>query len=58
MKKVASLSVFLLATPALAQSEQGISVYPASFFADSRPATAYDMVSRLPGLVLVGFEPN
>jgi outer membrane receptor protein involved in Fe transport len=29
-----------------------ISVYPASFFADSRPATASDMVARLPGFTL------
>lgn len=52
MKKAAFLWLFLLATPALAQSEQGISVYPSSFFTDSRPATAYDMVSRLPGFSL------
>jgi len=49
VKKAVTLWVFLLAAPALAASEQGISVYPASFFTDSRPATAYDMVSRLPG---------
>jgi hypothetical protein len=36
----------------LAQPEQGISVYPPSFFADARPATAYDMVGRLPGFSL------
>ena len=48
MKKAASLWVFLLTTPALAAGE-GISAYPASFFADARPATAYDMISRLPG---------
>ncbi len=52
VKKAAIIWVFLIATPALAQSEQGISVYPPSFFADSRPATAYDMVSRLPGFSL------
>ncbi|MBW8709437.1 MAG: TonB-dependent receptor [Alphaproteobacteria bacterium] len=38
--------------PALAQPNQGLSSYPASFFADSRPNTAYDMVSRLPGFTL------
>jgi TonB-dependent receptor-like protein len=52
MKKTAFLWVFLLAAPAWAAEEQGISVYPASFFADSRPATAYDMISRLPGFSL------
>src|SRR5579862_8996613 len=25
--------------------------YPASYFADARPNTAYDMISRLPGFV-------
>lgn len=52
MKKAAILWVFLCAAPAWADSDQGISTYPASFFADSRPATAYDMVSRLPGFSL------
>ncbi len=49
MKKAAILWFFFCVAPAWAMPEQGISVYPASFFADSRPATAYDMVSRLPG---------
>jgi hypothetical protein len=49
VKKAAFLWVYLCIVPAWAAPEQGISVYPASFFADSRPATAYDMVSRLPG---------
>jgi len=39
----------LLAIPALAQEKGGISTYPAAFFADSRPATAYDMIGRVPG---------
>jgi len=51
-KKVVFLVACLLASPALAQPEPGISVYPPSFFADARPATAYDMVNRLPGFSL------
>src|SRR5438105_4785656 len=39
----------LLANPALAQEKGGISTYPAAFFSDSRPATAYDMIGRVPG---------
>ena len=31
---------------------EGLSSYPASYFAEARPATAYDMVSRLPGFTL------
>ena len=52
MKKAAFLWVFLLTAPAWAAEEQGISVYPASFFADARPATANDMIARLPGFSL------
>ena len=52
MKKAGFLWVFLCVAPAWAAPEQGISSYPASFFADARPATAYDMVSRLPGFSL------
>src|ERR1700748_2981136 len=55
MKKAKIPCIFALlltATPALATPEQGISVYPAAFFADSRPATANDMISRLPGFTL------
>ena len=37
---------------ALAQPEQGISAYPAAFFADSHPATALDMINRVPGFNL------
>ena len=51
-KKAAFLVAWLLISPAMAQPEQGISVYPPSFFADARPATAYDMVGRLPGFSL------
>jgi outer membrane receptor protein involved in Fe transport len=49
MKKAAFLWAYLCIAPAWAAEEQGISAYPASFFADSRPATAYDMISRVPG---------
>jgi hypothetical protein len=52
MKKAAILWIFLCTVPAWAGPDQGISTYHASFFADSRPATAYDMVSRLPGFSL------
>jgi hypothetical protein len=52
MKKAAFLWVFLLTAPAGAAEEQGITAYPASFFADARPSTAYDMISRLPGFML------
>jgi hypothetical protein len=51
-KKAAVFVAWLIASPAMAQPEQGISVYPPSFFADARPATAYDMVGRLPGFSL------
>jgi len=40
---------YIFAAPAWAQPDQGISAYPPSFFADSRPTTAYDMITRLPG---------
>ncbi|HET7083189.1 MAG TPA: TonB-dependent receptor [Rhizomicrobium sp.] len=49
MKKSVFLVVYLCITPAWAQPGQGISTYPPSYFADSRPTTAYDMVTRLPG---------
>jgi hypothetical protein len=41
-----------LPVAALAQPEQGISAYPAAFFADSHPATALDMINRVPGFNL------
>ncbi len=37
--------------PTLAARAQGISVYPAEFFSSAHPATARDMISRLPGFV-------
>ena len=50
--KAVFLMACLFTLPAWAATEEGISVYPPSFFADARPATAYDMVSRLPGFSL------
>jgi len=52
VKKAAFLWVFLAAALALAAPEDGISVYPASFFADVRPAMANDMIARVPGFSL------
>src|SRR3954469_5195590 len=51
-KMATLLVVWLCVSPALAQEETGISVYPPSFFADARPATALDMLNRLPGFSL------
>jgi hypothetical protein len=45
-----ALGLALGLAPALA-ADQGVSVYPAEFFASAHPATARDMVSRLPGFV-------
>ena len=44
--------LFCALAPAAAQPGQGSSNYPASFFADFRPNTANDMVTRLPGFTL------
>jgi len=52
VKKAVILVAYLFATPAWAVPEQGISIYPADFFTAARPATANDMVSRLPGFSL------
>src|SRR3954471_18704845 len=51
-KRAAFVVAWLCINPALAQEEKGVSVYPPSFFADARPATALDMVNRLPGFSL------
>ena len=45
-------SGFLLAAPAWAAESDAISTYPAAFFADARPATANDMIGRVPGFNL------
>src|SRR4051812_38949718 len=54
LKTLSFCGFFLLGTlvSAAAQTGQGSSSYPASFFADLRPNTANDMVSRLPGFTL------
>lgn len=47
---------FFLALPGMAlgqATDQGVSVYPAAFFDDARPATARDMINRLPGFNLL-----
>jgi len=49
------LCCFLTTLPGMAlgqAGDQGVSVYPASFFDDSRPATARDMINRVPGFTL------
>src|SRR6185437_16853817 len=46
------LSSFLLTAPAWAAESDAISTYPAAFFADARPATANDMIGRVPGFNL------
>lgn len=38
-----------IAAPTAAPPERGVIAYPASFFADASPTSAYDMVIRLPG---------
>jgi outer membrane receptor protein involved in Fe transport len=53
--KTLSFCAFFLVLPgaALGQAtDQGISVYPAAFFDDARPATARDMINRVPGFSL------
>src|SRR5436190_977402 len=37
------------AAPPAAQAERGVIAYPPSFFAESKPISAYDMVLRVPG---------
>jgi len=44
----AALGAVLMAPLALAD-QTGVLEYPASFFTDARPSTAYDMIGRLPG---------
>lgn len=46
----AALAAALMGSSSLAQTDQGgVLQYPAAFFADARPNTAYDMIARLPG---------
>jgi hypothetical protein len=46
------LACLLAASPAWAAGSEGISTYPAAFFADAHPATANDMIARVPGFNL------
>ncbi len=47
-----ALATVLLGQAAFAAGDQnGVLQYPAAFFADARPNTAYDMVQRLPGFL-------
>jgi hypothetical protein len=48
---IAAATLALGLVPAMAAPDQGVSVYPAEFFSGSHPATARDMISRLPGFV-------
>ena len=60
-KKAGILWLFLAMlplSPALGQEGAGISTYPAAFFADARPATARDMIARLPGFNLENNNNN
>jgi hypothetical protein len=40
------------AAPAPAAAQEGVTSYPAAFFASAHPNTAMDMISRLPGFTL------
>jgi hypothetical protein len=42
----------LAAAPAVAADSDSLSTYPASFFTDAHPATANEMIARVPGFVL------
>lgn len=48
---VITVVVIFGAAPAMSAPDQGVSVYPAEFFASAHPATARDMISRLPGFI-------
>ena len=50
---VAAVLAALMCSAAWADNpdQSGVLQYPASFFAAARPATAYDMISRVPGFV-------
>jgi len=51
-KIAVTIAALLLSAPTWAGESQGTSVYPASFFDASHPATAADMITRLPGFIL------
>jgi outer membrane receptor protein involved in Fe transport len=45
---IAAVAAVALAPQAHAQQQENVLQYPASFFADAHPNTAYDMIGRLP----------
>ncbi|MBW8814987.1 MAG: TonB-dependent receptor [Caulobacterales bacterium] len=49
---LAQAAVAAASAPAAAAAPQGVTSYPASFFADQHPNTAVDMLSRVPGFTL------
>ncbi len=54
--KTLSFCAFFLFAPVAASgqtADHAISIYPAAFFDDARPATARDMINRLPGFSLL-----
>jgi hypothetical protein len=48
---LAGMMAFSAAIAAHADEKSGVLDYPAAFFANARPNTAYDMIDRLPGFV-------
>jgi hypothetical protein len=58
MRIVITLLLSALASIAAADDAPGITTYPASYFADGAPATAADMVARLPGFRLVDADED
>ena len=46
---VAAVLAAIMAGPMALAGQDGVLDYPAAFFADARPNTAYDMINRLPG---------
>jgi outer membrane receptor protein involved in Fe transport len=55
LKRVLLSTALFVCGPAMADTapadNQNVITYPAVYFADQRPNTAYDMISRLPGFV-------
>lgn len=61
-KRVNSGSLFaallLMSTALPAHAQTGVEVFPAEYFAQSRPADAYDMIRKLPGFELVDVDED
>ena len=49
--QIAALAAFALWTAGAAAQQSNVLDYPASFFAEAHPNTAYDMLTRLPGFI-------